>query len=232
MGRTPATPGRANPAKLSKPFPWATVVGSVLLGAALIGIIAYAVLNQGSGIRDVVRNPDGAIKGVVVADEESSRNHVDGPVQYEQTPPNAGVHNPVPQQCGLYRSPIAPEHALHSLEHGAVWITINATVSDDDVEEIAQEVNGDPYVLLSPLPEQTSPINLSAWGRRLSVDTVDDPRIDDFIEGYASGPQSPERGAACTGNTTEGPVRAMPGTVPPPPVAPDEPEPQAPSPAG
>ena len=240
MARTPATPRRAAPTKVSKPFPWATVLGSVLLAAALIGIIAYAALNQGSGIRDLVRNPDGVIKGVVVADEELSRNHVAGAVAYEQTPPNGGDHNAAPQQCAVYDAPIAPEHAVHSLEHGAVWITYNASVPKEQVEELASKANGDPYVLMSPIPEQTSPINLSAWGRRLSVDSADDSRIDDFIEGYASGPQTPERGAACIGNTTTGPVQAaapdgaLPPGAPTPPVTltpPTAPAPAA-SPAG
>ena len=225
MARTPAPSRRAAPTKVSKPFPWATVLGSVLLAAALIGIIAYAALNQGSGIRDLVRNPDGAIEGVVVADDEISRNHVAGPVAYEQTPPNGGDHNAAPQQCAVYTEPIAPEHAVHSLEHGAVWITYNDSVPEDQVEELTDKANGDPYVLLSPIPEQTSPINLSAWGRRLSVDSAGDSRIDDFIEGYTSGPQTPERGAACIGNTTTGPVQAaapdgaLPPGAPTPPVS-------------
>lgn len=216
MARTPATPRRAAPTKVSKPFPWGTVLGSLVLGAALVGLIVYAAMNQGSGIRDLVRNPDAAIEGVAVAEGELDKSHVQGPIDYDQTPPNSGPHNPVPQQCAVYSDPIAPEHALHSLEHGAVWITYNDDLSQDDIEQLASKVEGNPYGLMSPVPEQTSPINLSAWGRRLSVDSVDDPRIDDFIEGYASGPTTPERGAACVGNTSTGPVQAaVPPAQPP-----------------
>lgn len=220
MARTPATPRRAAPTKVSKPFPWGTVVGSVVLAAALVGLIAYAAMNQGSGVRDLVRNPDAAIDGVVVAEGELERGHVAGPVAYEQTPPNSGDHNATPQQCAVYTEPIAPEHAVHSLEHGAVWITYNESVPDDQVAELADKVDGDPYLMLSPLPEQSSPINLSAWGRRLSVDSAGDARIDDFIEGYRSGPQTPERGAACIGVTTTGPLQGTP-------AAPAEPSPAA-----
>lgn len=208
MARTPASPRRAAPTKVSKPFPWGTVIGSVVLGAALIGLITYAAFNQGSGVRDLVRNPDAAIEGVAVADGDLKRDHVAGPVKYPQTPPNSGAHNATPQQCDVYTEPIAPEHAVHSLEHGAVWITYNDDVPADQVEKLAAKVEGDPYGLMSPVPEQKSPINLSAWGRRLSVDNADDSRIDDFIEGYRSGPQTPERGAACIGTTATGPVSA------------------------
>ena len=216
MARTPATPRRAAPTKVSKPFPWGTVIGSLVLGAALVGLIVYAAMNQGSGVRDLVRNPDGAIDGVAVAEGELKRDHVSGPVKYAQTPPNSGAHNATPQQCDVYTEPIAPEHAIHSLEHGAVWITYNKDVPADQVEKLAAKVEGDPYGLMSPVPEQKSPINLSAWGRRLSVDSADDERIDDFIEGYRSGPQTPERGAACIGTTATGPVSATdaPATQP------------------
>lgn len=236
MARTPATSRRAAPTKVRKPFPWGTAIGSLVLAVALIGLISYAALNQGSGVRDLVRNPDAAIEGVAVADGDLVRDHVAGPVDYEQTPPNSGAHNAAPQQCAVYTEPIAPEHALHSLEHGAVWITYNDTVSGDEIEQLADKVQGDPYGLMSPVPEQKSPVNLSAWGRRLSVDSADDPRIDDFIEGFASGPQTPERGAACIGNTTTGPVQAAApdGAIQPqapievPPAAPEV----EPSPAG
>ena len=225
MARTPASPRRATPTAIRKPFPWGTVLGSLVLGALLIGLITYAAYNQGSGVRDLVRNPDGAIKGVAVAEGKLEQGHVEGPVSYPQTPPNSGDHNSTPQQCAVYTDPIPPEHAVHSLEHGAVWITYNDSVAKDQVDKLADKVEGDPYGLMSPVPEQTSPINLSAWGRRLSVDTADDPRIDDFIEGYASGPQTPERGAACIGNSTTGGVQ--PG-APVPPQAPQAPQQSAP----
>lgn len=216
MARTPATPRRAAPIKVSKQFPWATVLGSVVLGSMLIGLITYAALNQGSGRDQLQTNPDAAIEGVSVASGELEGGHVTGPVTYEQTPPNSGDHSGTPQQCAVYAEPIAPEYALHSLEHGAVWITYNDKLPADQVEELAGKVEGDPYGLMSPVPNQTSPINLSAWGRRLSVDSADDPRIDRFLEGYASGPTAPERGAACAGNTTTGPVQgaAAPQTAP------------------
>lgn len=219
MARTPATPRRAAPIKVSKQFPWATVIGSLVLGAMLVGLITYAALNQGSGRDQLQVNPDAAIEGVSVATGELKRGHVEGPVKYEQTPPNSGDHNGSPQQCAVYTEPIAPENALHSLEHGAVWITYNDKVPADQVEELAGKVEGDPYGLMSPVPNQTSPINLSAWGRRLSVDSASDKRIDRFIEGFASGPTAPEPGAACIGNTTTGPLSGAPAQQTPPTAA-------------
>ena len=199
---------RSAPTKVSKPFPWGTVLGSGVLALVLIGVVAYAALNQGSGRNQVVVDPDRAIAGVSVASGKLGRGHVQGAVKYDQMPPNAGDHNALPQQCAVYDEEIAPEHALHSLEHGAVWVTYADGVSDADVKALASKVEGDPYRLMSPVAAQSSPIVLSAWGRSLSVDRADDERVDDFLLGYTRGPQAPERGAACVGNTTTGPVQA------------------------
>lgn len=222
---------RAAPTKVSKPFPWGTVAGSAVLAVALIGIVAYAAVNQGSGVDGVISAPDKNIKGVVVDGNLAAvpRNHVEGPVKYPQTPPNDGDHNAVAQTCAVYSSPIAPEHAVHSLEHGAVWITYSKSVSDSDVQDLARQVNGNPYRMLSPIPDQTAPIDLSAWGRRLSVDKASDGRVGDFLKAYTNGPQTPERGSACIGTSATGPVEAAaPGaTVQPPGSSPaaDQPAP-------
>ncbi len=49
--------------------------------------------------------------------------HLEEPVTYTENPPVGGVHNPVWQNCGYYAAPIPNETAVHSLEHGAIWIT-------------------------------------------------------------------------------------------------------------
>ncbi len=202
---------RGGPTKVSKPFPWGAVLGSAVLGLALVGLLVYAALNQGSGVSDVLTNPDEAVAGVEVTEaEQLTRNHVAGPVAYTSNPPNGGDHNGVPQTCAVYDAPIAPEHAVHSLEHGAVWVTYNDDVSEDDLSTLREQVEGDPYRMMSPNPEQESPIVLTAWGRTLEVDSADDDAVGDFFEGYTNGQQTPEKGAACVGNTTTGPVAPAP----------------------
>lgn len=211
---------RAAPTKVSKPFPWGVALGSGVLALALVGLLVYAGMNQGSGVSDLVRNPDQAIEGVNVVDEAVlTRNHVAGPVDYPSTPPAGGDHNGVPQTCAVYTEPVAPEHAVHSLEHGAVWVTYNDAAAEDDVAALADEVEGDPYRLMSPVPEQDSPLQLTAWGRTLEVDSADDQRVDQFLQAYTNGPQTPERGAACIGTTATGPLAAAPTDTPTMPAA-------------
>jgi hypothetical protein len=213
--RRGASSRRTAATKVSKPFPWGVALGSAVLALFLVGLLVYAGMNQGSGVSDLQRNPDQAIEGVTVTEEdELSRDHVAGPVDYPSLPPSGGAHNGLPQSCAVYTEPIAPEHAVHSLEHGAVWVTYNDQASDEDIEALTEQVEGDPHRLMSPVPEQESPIQLTAWGRSLAVDSADDERVDQFLEAYTSGPQSPEPGAACIGNTTTGPLAAAPSDTP------------------
>ena len=209
--RRGASSRRTAPTKVSKPFPWGVALGSAVLALFLVGLLVYATVNQGSGVSDLQRNPDQAIAGVnVLAEDDLSRDHVAGPVDYPSIPPAAGDHNGAPQNCAVYTEPIAPEHALHSLEHGAVWVTYNEQASDEDVEALTEQVEGDQYRLLSPVPDQESPVQLTAWGRTLEVDSADDERVDQFLEAYTNGPQTLEPGAACVGNTTTGPLAGAP----------------------
>ena len=63
-----------------------------------------------------------------------ARNHVDTPVDYPQSPPVGGPHWPVWQNCQYYDTSVPNERAVHSLEHGAVWITYLPTTSQADRE--------------------------------------------------------------------------------------------------
>lgn len=209
---------RPAPTKISKPFPWGMAAGSALLAAALVGILVYAAMNQGQGFEDPIEKADKSFPAITVSDD-LAREHVQGDVDYPTVVPFGGEHNPLPQQCGVYDEQIAAEHAVHSLEHGAVWVTYRPDLPDEQVEKLTDEVEGNPYGLLSPQPGQDAPILLTAWGRQVAVQDAEDERISDLINTYASGPQTPERGAACAGTTTTGatPVGTAPdGSVPPP----------------
>src|SRR5258708_538317 len=56
-----------------------------------------------------------------------SRDHVpDGTrIQYNSNPPAAGKHYAQPQDAGIYTTPPADGHLVHSLEHGAVILWYN-----------------------------------------------------------------------------------------------------------
>ena len=130
-----------------------------------------------------------------------SRNHVQGRVTYSQTPPVGGDHNPVWMNCGVYSSAVVTEAAVHSMEHGAVWITYRSDLATAQVDKLVKLVRGKPYVLLSPWAgtDLPSPVVASAWGLQLKANSADDPTIAAFVAMYAGGPQAPEPGAPCSG---------------------------------
>ncbi|MGC4971685.1 DUF3105 domain-containing protein [Streptomyces sp. DT199] len=143
-----------------------------------------------------------------VAGEKSfkdlGRNHVNTPVDYKMSPAVGGDHNPGWMNCNgdVYGKEIGETNAVHSLEHGAVWVTYSDKAADKDVSTLRAKVKKTPYTLMSPYADQQSPIMLAAWGKQLSVDSASDPRVEKFLNKYVQGAQTPEPGAACTGGIT------------------------------
>lgn len=114
-------------------------------------------------------------------------------------PPMGGDHDPVVQDCGVYTEPVGTSHAVHSLEHGAVWITYQPGLDASQVATLTKLAEGNGYVLLSPFADLKAPIVLTAWGVQLEVDDPGDPRVEEFLVKYVQGPQTPEPGAPCSG---------------------------------
>ena len=130
-----------------------------------------------------------------------SRSHVTGPVTYPQNPPAGGDHDPVWLNCGYYAAPVRNENAVHSMEHGAVWITYRPDLTATQVTTLRDAAHGLPYLLVSPYEGLPAPVVASAWGVQVRVESVDDPRLTTFVDQFRSGPQAPERGSPCEGGT-------------------------------
>jgi hypothetical protein len=135
--------------------------------------------------------------------EGLSNLHTEDPVEYGQVPPVGGDHNPVLQNCDFYDEPVGNEHAVHSLEHGAVWITYDPELPRRDVRALEALVDGHDHVLISPYEGLPAPVVASAWGVQLQLEGVDDPYLQAFIDYYEEGPQTPEPGAPCSGGTSD-----------------------------
>jgi hypothetical protein len=133
------------------------------------------------------------------------RTHVAKSVKYSSEPPVGGDHNQVWMNCNgdVYTKELKNEHAVHSLEHGAVWVTYTSKASKADVEALAAKVKKTPYTLMSPDDKQKDPIMLTAWGHQRTVTGASDPNVAKFFETYVQGKQTPEPGAACTGGLSE-----------------------------
>lgn len=182
------------------------IVIAVAVAAALV--IPTAVIITGEQRRQAAR--DEALQDAVAAplpdlieEPEQDANHVVEDVDYGTSlPPMGGPHDPVWQDCGFYDAPVRDENAVHSLEHGAVWIAYSETLGDDDVGALRSLTDEHSYLLVSPFSGLTGPLVATAWGVQLELDGVDDERLEVFIAQYLQGPQTPEPGAACSGGTS------------------------------
>ncbi len=169
----------------------------------VLGGIALAVVLLLGGIAfTAVRELNAPLTGVQ-SFSGLERGHTTGPVSYPQSPPVGGVHNPAWQNCGYYSSPVANENAVHSLEHGAVWITYKPDLPQDQIDELKRLAEDQDYILVSPYANQSSPIVATAWNHQLQLQSADDKDLDRFIRVFKErAGDAPEPGAACSGGTS------------------------------
>ena len=145
--------------------------------------------------------------------EVPSATHVTEDVPYEEVqqveveeagqllPPLGGDHDPVVQNCGFYDVPVRSENAVHSLEHGAVWLTYRAGLEEPQVAILRTLADENPYLLVSPFDDLASDVVATAWGVQLELDSAQDERLKPFLVRYLQGEQTPEPGALCSGGT-------------------------------
>ncbi len=175
--------------------------GPIIIGAVVVAIIAAFIVVVALDFRSGdAGGPPGGVEDIDVG--EAGRHTEDG-VNYDQSPPAGGEHNPVWQNAGYYDEPIRNETAVHTLEHGGVWITYSPDLPQGEVDELQEVANSRECVLVSPYPDLGSPVVASAWGKQIELEGSDDPALNRFIGTYLRGEQTPEPGAACTGGVGE-----------------------------
>lgn len=173
--------------------------GRTALGLRLL-VTAVVLVGLGVAVVSWAQGRAGEPGGM--ATSTSGFRHVNGPVTYETVPGSSGDHHPVWWDCGIYPDPVPDEHAVHSLEHGAVWLTYRPDVDPGTVEALEELASG-PYLLLSPLPEQEAAVVATAWGTQIAQDELDLPALRRFLDEHRMSPDAPEPGAPCFGGTTE-----------------------------
>lgn len=170
------------------------IVGAVIV-AFVAGFIALVVIDSR---QQAGSSPPGEVQ---TYDVGPAGEHTEADVDYEQTPPVGGEHNPVWQNEGFYDAPVRDENAVHTMEHGAVWITFNPDLPQAQKDSIRQLVEGQTCMVASPHPDLPTPVVASAWGKQLTLESADSPDLGRFVRAYRLGPQTPEVGATCSGGT-------------------------------
>ena len=182
--------------------PWGLIAAAVVVVVFAAAVIVYAVrqVNEAEAAR--VDSVD-EIEGVQAFDYPAGQQHVTTPVDYAESPPVGGPHAPPPDWADctgtVYDVDIRHENAVHSLEHGAVWITYDpAALSEDEIATLAELVEDQAGRMLSPYEGLDSPISIQSWGHQLKVDSADDQRLQQFADFLTFNSQfTPEPGASC-----------------------------------
>ncbi|MGH3716187.1 MAG: DUF3105 domain-containing protein [Micromonosporaceae bacterium] len=215
--------GHLAPVKVAGNRPWGTIALFTVVILLFTGIVGYTFweaykndltpqerANLISGVKDYSSKVKGA------------GDHKPGDLTYPQKPPVGGTHNGIWQNCmgNIYNAPIADEHAVHSLEHGAIWITYQPGLPKDQIDQLKERVEGKDHMMLSQHSGQPTKISVQAWGFQLQLDDADDSRIDDFIQALRG--EGPEKGASCSEGIT------VTGDQPREVEAPQQPQPGAP----
>lgn len=164
---------------------------AALVLALVVGSVVAAVLTDSPATADL-----GAVKDY----DYKGQGHERTAVSYTENPPVGGPHNDAWWNCGVYDEEVPKEHAVHSLEHGAVWLTYQPDLPADQVE-VLKKLGEQDYMLVSPLADQKSPVVASSWGHQLALGSADERTLTAFIREYKQGPDTPEPGAACTNGT-------------------------------
>ncbi|MDA1337700.1 MAG: DUF3105 domain-containing protein, partial [bacterium] len=127
-------------------------------------------------------------------------------VAYQSNPPTSGNHWPTPLRDGAYDSEKPDEGAIHSLEHGRIWITYKPDIGKEAIDTLLKALQGQFGVIISPRSANETDIALAAWMRLDTFDVSEDgvldtKRILDFTQRYRN--KGPEYVPQMTGKTYE-----------------------------
>jgi hypothetical protein len=201
-GRPSGNRGRTRPPTqvVAQQRPWGLIAAALVVVVFAVAVIWYAVAAVDKANADKITSAS-QISGLKTYSYAAGQDHVTTDVAYKQSPPVGGPHDPNWADCTgtVYTVDIRHENAVHSLEHGAVWITYNPDkVSKADVATLATLVKGVTHRLMSPYKGLDAPISLQSWNHQLKVSKVSDKRIKQFADFFTENSDFyPEIGASC-----------------------------------
>ena len=141
--------------------------------------------------------PEDPPEGIQVYPATTNRT-LERPIDYNRHPPTNGDQDPLWQNCGYYPKPIKDRHAVHSMDHGVVWITYRPKLPAAQVKQL-RSYAGERYVIVSPYPGLDAPVVATSWRVQLELDGADDPRLRRFVDQFRISEISPLSGNKCVG---------------------------------
>jgi Protein of unknown function (DUF3105) len=135
-------------------------------------------------------------------------------IDYPDPPATSGQHNPspLPDDPKVYDAPIDETAAVHSLEHGAVFVyylpEAEGGIAQDVVDRLSEIAVGNNATFLAPYPDLTpeTALTLTAWNYRQSCPGASESDIltpqsaavivNGFVTGFECTGDAPENGAS------------------------------------
>ena len=140
--------------------------------------------------------PEDPPEGIEVYPATTNKT-TNAPIEYDRSPPTNGDHDPLWQNCGVYEKPIKDRHAVHSMDHGVVWITYKPDLPANQTEEL-RSYGAEDNVIVSPYPGQDAPVTATSWRVQLELEDANDPRLRQFVDGFRNSELAPLSGNRCT----------------------------------
>jgi hypothetical protein len=142
--------------------------------SAIVATSAFFLLRPDAELPGVERPPNRG-RGHLAAGEV---------VEYETPTPTSGRHAAQAPRCGSYSNPLAPELAVHALEHGTVVIWYQSGRADELAPSLENLLGDfDSHVIVSPNDAITDPIVATAWNR-LKRYTRPGAEVAEFVQVY------------------------------------------------
>ncbi len=170
---------------------------------AAVAVIVVAIISVGFGVLTFNQSrplpqatPTLSLLGETVP--MGPATHVTAASALEITPgqpPAGGPHFAAPLRAGIATAPVEDGNAIHSLEHGMIWISYRADlIAAPDLDTLRAVAQAHPNdVLLTPRPQNAGPASVVSWGRRLALASpIARQTVEDFIKTNLN--NSPEPG--------------------------------------
>jgi len=156
--------------------------GSLLATLVIIGVIALNSIGKQPPRIDFSL-PD---KSVAVPIQGADHIEVgEAHEAYNSNPPTSGWMYNQSAGWGAYREVLPDEAIVHNLEHGGIWISYQNAQDEGTIRQLEEIVRRyGAQMILTPRPANESPIAVAAWGKLLTLDTVDEAQISNFIARY------------------------------------------------
>ncbi|CAN5647709.1 hypothetical protein BH24ACT22_BH24ACT22_02690 [soil metagenome] len=156
--------------------------GSMYKGILIIGGVVVAVAGLMVVLAIMSQQPGQAVESLGNEHIESvNAEHK----SYNTNPPTSGPHTEEMAPWGVSTEPVSDENQIHNLEDGGIAIQYGDDVEPGEVRALATIMGDYETVILAPRPTLSeNQIAVTAWGRIMRLDSVDEDKIRDFINTF------------------------------------------------